>query len=232
MTTRNNSITIIGAGLTGLTLAYYLKKAGKNVTILEKSNHVGGVMTTVEQDGFVFETGPNSGIISSTELVELLDDLSDKIEVEIADPKSKYRWIWKDGKWNALPTGLMSAVTTPLFSLKDKFRILGEPFRKPGTNPDENVADLVVRRMGKSFLNYAIDPFISGIYAGNPKNLITQYALPKLYNLEQNYGSFIKGAIAKKKEPKTELETRVTKEVFSVKGGFKNLVNALCEKIG
>jgi len=232
MATDNKNTVIVGAGLTGLTLAYYLRKAGKNVTILEKSNHVGGVMTTIEQDGFIFETGPNSGIISSTELVELLDDLKDKIEVEIADPKSKYRWIWKNGKWNALPTGLLTAITTPLFSLKDKFRVLGEPFRKPGNNPDENVADLVVRRLGKSFLNYAIDPFISGIYAGNPKNLITRFALPKLYNLEQNYGSFIKGAIAKKKEPKTELESRVTKEVFSVKGGFKNLVAALCDKIG
>lgn len=50
------------------------------------------------------------------------------------------------------------------------------------------------RRLGKSFLNYAVDPFLSGVYAGDPLKLITRYALPKLYNLEQQYGGFIKMA--------------------------------------
>jgi protoporphyrinogen/coproporphyrinogen III oxidase len=61
----------------------------------------------------------------------------------------------------------------------------------------ESVSGLVKRRMGQSFLDYAVDPFISGIYAGDPDQLVTQYALPKLYTLEQKYGSFIKGAIKK-----------------------------------
>lgn len=232
MSNNNSNIdyTIIGAGLTGLTLAFYLKRAGKKVLVIEKDSKTGGVINTIEEKGFVYETGPNTGVIGSTELVELFDDLG--IKPEIANPKAKYRWIWKGNKWRPLPSGVISAVTTPLFSLKDKFRILGEPFRKPGTNPDESVADLVLRRMGTSFLNYAIDPFIGGIYAGDPSKLVTRYALPKLYNLEQNYGSFIKGAMKKRKEPKTDLEKRVSKEVFSVKGGLKNLIEPLTNQIG
>ncbi|HOO84154.1 MAG TPA: protoporphyrinogen oxidase, partial [Prolixibacteraceae bacterium] len=125
------------------------------------------------------------------------------------------------------------AVATPLFTLNDKFRILGEPFRKKGTNANETLSEFVKRRLGCSFLNYAVDPFISGVYAGDPNYLITRFALPKLYALEQNYGSFIKGSINKAKERKHNLRLqKATREVFSVQGGLKNLINALTEKVG
>jgi len=131
-----------------------------------------------------------------------------------------------------LPSGLLPAIKTPLFSLGDKFRILGEPFRKKGTNPDESIAELVVRRMGKSYLNYAVDPFISGIYAGDPSMLVTRFALPKLYSLEQTYGSFIGGSIKKRSEPKEERSKKATREVFSAKGGLQKLIDSLVKSIG
>ena len=231
MTKTNVDITIIGAGLTGLTLAWYLKRAGKKVLLLDRNNRAGGVIETVHDQGFIFEKGPNTGVIGTTEIVELFNDFKDKIEVEVPDAASKNRWIWKKGKWHTLPSG-HKGITTPLFSLKDKLRLLGEPFRKPGTNPDETLADMVERRLGHTFLDYAVDPFVSGIYAGDPRKLVTRYALPKLYNLEQKYGSFLIGAHKKYKEPKTELEKKVSREVFSVKGGLSNLVEALSQKIG
>src|SRR5665647_1256793 len=178
------------------------------------------------------EAGPNTGVVSQPEIMELFDDLSGDCAIEIANPDAKKRLIWKDGKWHPLPSGLFQAITTPLFSTYDKFRILGEPFRKKGTNPDETIADLVLRRMGKSYLDYAVDPFISGIYAGDPSKLVTRFALPKLYQLEQNYGSFIGGTIKKSSEPKDERSKRATREVFSAKGGLQNLINALVKSIG
>lgn len=226
-------IVIIGAGLTGLTLAFYLKKQGKNVLVIEKSGKTGGVIQTVKDDEFVYETGPNTGVVGNPEVAELFEDLEGLCSLETADPSAKRRLIWKKGNWHALPSGFISAVTTPLFTLKDKFKVLGEPFRKKGNNPEENLADLVKRRLGVSFLNYAIDPFISGIYAGDPKYLIPKYALPKLYALEQDYGSFIKGSMQKAKEKKNNPRLqKATKEVFSAKGGLSNLIKALTEKIG
>ena len=226
-------IVIIGAGLTGLTLAYYLKKQGKDVLLIEKSDKAGGVINTENEDGFVFETGPNTGVVGNPEVAELFEELEGFCEFEGADPSAKRRLIWKNGKWNALPSGLISAATTPLFTLKDKLKVLGEPFRKKGTNPEENLADMVKRRLGDSFLNYAIDPFISGIYAGNPSYLIPKYALPKLYALEQDYGSFIKGAMQKAKEKKNNPRLqKATKDVFSAKGGLEQIIVALAEKIG
>lgn len=225
-------VTIIGAGITGLTIAYYLQKKGKKVCLIERNAHSGGVISSRQEHGFLYETGPNTGVLSNPELVQLFDDLSADCKLVTANPDSKKRWILKNVKWHSLPTGFFSAISTPLFSFGDKLRVLGEPFRKPGINPDESVADIVRRRLGKSFLDYAINPFISGIYAGNPEQLITRFALPKLYNLEQTYGSFIKGAIKKAKEPKSDLEKRATKEVFSAAGGLQSVINALVNSIG
>jgi len=228
----NNKVVIIGAGLTGLVTGYYLKKRNIPFVILERKDRVGGVINTYRQKGFVFEEGPNSGVVGNKEVVELFEDLKEDIDVEPANSVSKARWILKNGKWHALPSGLISAVTTPLFTLKDKFGILGEPFRKPGTNPNETLADMVRRRMGKSFLDYAIDPFILGIYSGDPARLVPRFALPKLYNLEQKYGSFIGGAIKKKRDKTAENDKRVTKDIFSIRGGLSNLTKALYTYIG
>lgn len=225
-------VVILGAGLTGLALGYRLKKAGVDFIIVEKENRTGGVINTHRENGFTYETGPSTGVLSSTELVELFEDLADTCTLAKAQKSANKRYILRDGRWTPLPSGLISAVNTPLFTLKDKFRILGEPFRKPGTDPDESVANLVRRRLGKTFLDYAVNPFISGVYAGDPEKLITRYALPKLYALEHNYGSFIKGSIAKARQKKTDLEKKATREVFSAKGGLGNLTQAITDGIG
>lgn len=224
-------VVIIGAGITGLTTAYYLKKRGIDCLVLEKQAHAGGVIQTHYEEGFVYETGPNTGVLSQPETIELVNELEGLCEIEIANAAAKKRWIWKGNEWHALPSGFKEAVNTPLFTLKDKLRILGEPLRPRGKNPDESLAGLVKRRLGESFLDYAIDPFILGIYAGDPSYLITRYALPKLYNLEQNYGSFIGGAIRKGFKKKDERAKLATGEVFSIKGGLSNMVNALTTKI-
>lgn len=225
-------VVVIGSGLTGLTTAFYSTKQGKSVLVLEKRDRIGGQIETFHQDGFTFEKGPNTGVISYPEVAELFQDLAPLCELETAKEESKKRLIWKGNKFHEIPSSLFGAITTPLFSLYDKFRILGEPFRRRGTNPTESVASLTRRRMGKSFLNYAVDPFLSGVYAGNPEKLITKYALPKLYNLEQEYGGFVKGAIAKSKKPKSDRDKLATKKVFSAKGGLEEITKALSSKIG
>ncbi|MCK9410908.1 MAG: protoporphyrinogen oxidase [Prolixibacteraceae bacterium] len=225
-------VVIIGAGLTGLTTAFHLQKRGLDFVVLEQANRAGGVIHSVSENGFLYEEGPNSGVISNAEVLHLFEELGDDCELEVAGGTVKKRYVLKNGKWEALPGGLKSAVTTPLFSLKDKFRILLEPFRPKGKDPHETLAGLVRRRLGNSFLNYAIDPFIIGVYAGDPGRLVPKYALPKLYQLEQQYGSFIGGTVKKQFQPKTEEMKRVTRGVFSVRGGISALINALVKNIG
>ena len=224
-------VTIIGAGITGLVTAFYLKKQGVPFRILEKNPRTGGVIQTRIKDNFIYEKGPNTGVLSNDEVVELFEDLEGKCKLEIADKTAAIRYVWKGKNWQPLPSGIPAGIKTPLFSFRDKLRILREPFRRKGTNPHETLAELVKRRMGKSFLEYAVDPFILGIYAGDPNYLVPKYALPKLYNLEQQYGSFIGGAIKKKLKERNQYPSKATKQVFSVEGGLENLVKALSHEI-
>ncbi len=226
------AILIIGSGLTGLSTAHYLKKKGIPFLVLEKGKTPGGVIKTSSENGFIYELGPNTGVIGSIEIAELFEDLNGLCELETANEKAQKRYILKNGKWEALPSGLIEGIKTPLFTTKDKFRLLGEPFRSKGNDLHETLAALVKRRMGQSFLDYAIDPFIKGVYAGDPETLIPKYALPKLYNLEQNYGSFIGGAIKKQFEKKTDADKKITRKIFSAKGGLTNLTQALYQNAG
>ena len=229
-------VLVVGAGLTGLTTAYQLSKSGKKVHIVEQRKRVGGQIQTFCEDGFVFESGPTTGSVSTPEVAELMSDLTissdGKCLLETAPDSSKRRLIWKGDRFHDLPSGPLSAISTPLFRFSDKIRILGEPWRKKGTDPDESVGRLACRRLGKSFVDYAVDPFLSGVYAGDPDTLITRYALPKLYNLEQNYGSFIRGSIAKANEPKTDRDRLATKKVFSAVGGLSQIPEAEADAIG
>lgn len=232
----NTDVLIIGAGLTGLTTAFSLAQKGKKVRVLERMDRAGGQILTHEENGFVFESGPNTGSVSNPEVMELMTELEKvsggRCKLETAPDASKKRLIWKGDHFRELPSGLGSAIATPLFTLGDKFRILGEPWRKKGDNPDETIGDLACRRLGKSFVDYAVDPFLSGVYAGDPNTLVTRYALPKLYNLEQNYGSFVRGAIKKAKEPKSDRDKLATKKVFSAVGGLSNITKAMSDYLG
>lgn len=224
-------VLVVGAGLTGLSTAFFLRQSGLKVAVVEEKPRVGGQIHTYREDDFIFESGPNTGAISYPEVVELFQALEPDCSLVTAHDEAKKRLIWKGQRFMPLPSGLIQAVTTPLFTFTDKLRILGEPWRAPGTDPDESVAQLAARRLGRSFVDYAVDPFLSGVYAGNPEKLVTRYALPKLYNLEQNYGSFIKGTIAKARQQKTERERLATKKVFSAAGGLNRLIDAMASRL-
>jgi len=226
------SIAIVGTGLTGLTTAFYLRRAGFAVTLFDRAPRAGGAIRTYSRDGFVWECGPNTGVLGKPEAMELFEDLNIPGLLEIASSVGRKRYIWKGQRWEAIPSSLLAGLRTPLFSWRDKLTLPLEPFRPRGTDPEENLTSLVRRRLGQSILDYAVDPFVSGVYAGSPDVIIPKYALPKLYNLEQNYGSFIGGTIRKMLAGKSTRDRKATRQTFSALGGLQQLVDALVEQIG
>ncbi|MFI3261479.1 MAG: protoporphyrinogen oxidase [Rikenellaceae bacterium] len=222
-------VILIGGGITSLSAALHLVKGGKKVAIVEKSNRLGGQIRSFSKDGFVYESGPNTGVINAVEVVELFNMLS--LDCEVAKDDSKNRQILYKGKFINLPSSLIGGATTPLFSLKDKFRVLLEPIRSRGTDKNESLGDFASRRLGKTIVDYAVDPFISGIYAGDPYRLVARFAMPKLYNLEKNYGSFIVGTVKRASIAKEQRAQGVTKNVFSAQGGLESLTKAIINTI-
>lgn len=186
-------VIILGAGLTGLSAAVALKQRGVPVTVLESSPRAGGAVGTEDHDGFLVECGPNSMMVNEPEVAEFLRVTG--LDAEIVVPRAKKRFLVRGGKPVALPSGPGGAVTTPLFSLRGKLRVLAEPFVSRGLADDESLAQLVRRRLGREILDYAIEPFVAGIYAGDPEKLSARHAFPKLWNLEKDHGSFIRGAV-------------------------------------
>jgi oxygen-dependent protoporphyrinogen oxidase len=157
-----------------------------------------------------------------TQLVRDLDLDSTRVP---ANANAKKRYLVRDGHLLSVPSSPFSAITTPLFSLKAKLRILAEPFIGKSEQEDPSLAEFVSRRLGTEILEYAVDPLVGGIYAGRPEQLSIRYAFPKLYELEQRSGSLIRGALAmafrggKREKPPGP--------PFSFAGGLQELTNAL-----
>ena len=220
---------ILGAGISGLATAYWLQKSDVKVRILEARPEPGGSMQSVRKDGFLVDYGPNSGLDTTPLIGQLADELGLRDQMLFANQEAKKRYILKHGRLLPLPTSPFAFLRSSLFSTSAKLRLLREPFiGKTDPAQDVSIADFVRHRLGEEFLNNAIDPFISGIYAGDPEKLSVRSALPRLYALEEKYGGFIRGAIAGARERKKNPEkSKQTAQQFSFKEGMQTLPNAL-----
>jgi oxygen-dependent protoporphyrinogen oxidase len=226
----NKKACIIGGGISGLCAAYRLKKQGVDVTLLEKNNSVGGNIKTEKIDDFLIEYGPNSTLVSE-HLFELISELNLTSEIAYANSTAKKRYILKNNILQALPMKIISLVGNKSFSAKAKLRLLKEPFIKSKAATDESISEFFSRRLGREIVDYAVDPFISGIFAGNPDNLSIKSAFPKLFELEKNHGSLLKGAIFSPKEKKSRVPKTASRTI-SFKNGMQTLTDKLAENLG
>jgi oxygen-dependent protoporphyrinogen oxidase len=190
------SVAVVGAGITGLVAAYELRRRGVNVTLYESSAHAGGVIRTSRQDGFIAEHGPNS-FMTSPAVDALLTQLDLHRDIAEANPLAKQRFVVRDGTLLPVPMSPPALLATRLFSMRAKCRLLLEPLIKAGAaDGDESVASFIRRRLGPEILQYAVDPFVSGVYAGDPETLSMAHAFPRLFRLETEFGSLAKGMLA------------------------------------
>ena len=220
-------ILVLGAGISGLTAAYLLKKEGFSVTVLEKKENAGGSIETIIENGFLFDRGPSSSLETYPVIKTIIEDLDLSEELIYADKKGNKRYILKNNELIPLPMSPRAFLSSKLFSAKAKLRLLTEPFIKRA-NKEESIAEFVKRRIGKEFLDYAISPFVSGVYAGDPSKLSIKYAFPKLHKLEREYGSLILGTIRTiRKRKKSAEKSKQSAKMFSFKNGMETLPNKI-----
>lgn len=230
---KNKKIVVFGAGISGLATAYQLEQKGYNVTVLEKKNEPGGSMISEKSDGFLVEYGPNSGLETTPVIRKLVEAVGLSDEMIYANEKGNKRYILREGKLFPLPMGGSQFLKTKLFSTKAKLRLFAEPFiGKSNDGYYQSISDFVRRRLGQEFLDYAINPFVAGVYAGNPDKLSVKSAFPKLYRLEEVYGGLIKGMIKGRKERKERGEdSKQDAKMFSFKNGMQSFPIALASKL-
>ena len=228
------SVAIIGGGITGLTAAFYLNRAGVPVTLYEAGNRVGGVIQSLRQDGYLAEFGPNTILETSPKIAQLVRDAGLQSRRMEPSPTATARYLVRYGRPIPMPAAQLGFFTTELFSLRAKLALLREPFRPARRDGvEESIAQFVQRRLGQEFLDHAIDALVAGIYAGDPYKLSLQHAFPRLAALEEKYGSLIKGQFFGARERKKTGEVaRDRAPKFSFDEGLQVLTDTLGHLLG
>jgi oxygen-dependent protoporphyrinogen oxidase len=228
------SVAIIGGGITGLTAAVRLKGLGVPITVYEGGPRVGGVIQSVRKNGYLAEFGPNSILETSPLITSLIQDLGLQNRRVNANPEAKKRYVVRRKTPVAMPASPINFFATPLFSIGAKLRLLVEPLMfRCRADKEESLENFALRRLGRDFLDYAINPLVGGIYAGNPAKLSVKHAFPKLHALEQKYGSLLLGQFLGARERKKTGETsKQDAKPFSFENGLQDLIDALQQRLG
>jgi oxygen-dependent protoporphyrinogen oxidase len=230
----SQKIIVIGGGISGLSAAYDLTRAGADCTIFEKQTRVGGVIETRIADGCTLECGPDSFLSAKPAALTLIKELGLASDVIGSNDHQRTTYILKHGALVALPEGVMMIVPTrvmpmvksPLLSWGTKIRMGLEYFRTPGESDDRSVAEFVTDHFGQETLDYLAEPLLSGVYGGDPAQLSVGSVLPRFLQMEAKYGSLVRGVLAARSG------TAPSGPLFrTLKGGLGTLVDTLAARL-
>jgi protoporphyrinogen/coproporphyrinogen III oxidase len=229
---------ILGAGISGLSCAWFLKqKFGSRLSllVLEKTERAGGWVCTKKQEGFLFEQGPRScrskghGI----ETLRLVEELGLQEEVIIGSPSACFRYLYLDQQLQRLPHHFISLFLSPL-TRRAIPSLLKEWKQASSSQADESVYDFFNRRLGPYIAETFIDPFVSGIYAGDTRQLSMQSCFPSFYALEKEKGSLTKGLLMRRAS-KTSISPFIQhvqrSPLFTFKKGMQTLTDTLANRL-
>ena len=216
-------IIIVGAGITGLALGELLKRKNIPFQIVEASERPGGNIRSLQMGPYLIEEGPNS-LQMNDQLHYWLTQLHLEEDLVYSLPAAKNRYILKNSKYQKLPKGPQYLPFNTSLSIDAKRRLLRERKVKSLAPENETVDLFFRRRFGDEITEYVVYPFISGIYAGDPKQLLARAAFPNLLEWEKSYGSLMVGMIR-------ERNNKVHNGIFSFQEGLQRLVERLADKL-
>jgi oxygen-dependent protoporphyrinogen oxidase len=235
-------IAIVGGGISGLSAAYYLAKAGTPSTIIESRPRLGGVIETVRVEGCTIEGGPDSFLAAKPAAFELLGELGLSGQVIGSNDHLRKTFVRKRGRLVALPDGLMMMVPTRIMPLlatslvgwRTKLRMGLELLRAPKPKAaDESVAEFIEEHYGAEAVDYLAEPLLSGIYGGNPRELSVASVLPRFVELANRYGSLTRGVLAERARAASHRHGQQAPPLFrTLRGGLGQMVDALIAAIG
>ena len=227
------STLVLGSGISGLATAYYLRRGGSPVTVLEASGQVGGKVTTLEVAGLPVDVGPDAFLSRGADLRQLIEDLG--LTGDIVEPQTGGSYIWSRGKLRPIPPGaafglpdrlvplLRSGLLSPLGVARAGFDIV-LPATK--TNDDPSIADLVRPRFGGDVYHRMVEPLLGGVHAGDPAQLSARSTVPEIYAIASGSRSVY---LSMRKRPKPTGKRQAP--LVSLRGGMGRLTQALAREV-
>ncbi|GAB3923657.1 protoporphyrinogen oxidase [Larkinella terrae] len=216
-------IAIIGAGISGLTLAYELQQRQVPYHLFDRNSEPGGVMLSRREGEYLTERGPNS-LLGDAEMLNWLDQLGLTPEISMARPVSKARYIYRNGAYQKLPTGPLSLLFSSYFSWETKKAFWRERSNRTVSPPGETLSDFFRRRFSQEVVEYALAPFVAGTYGGDPDRLLVSETFPMLLDYEKKYGSVLTGFMK-------NAGSAVRRQSFSFRNGLQTLPIALANRL-
>jgi oxygen-dependent protoporphyrinogen oxidase len=215
-------IGIIGAGIAGLTTAYHLQKAGLPYRLLEERPGPGGYVRSVREGPYLRELGPNS-LLCDSELLRFIGELGLGKELLPANAVSKARYIYRDGAYRVLPTNPLQLLFSSFFSWETKEALWAERSNASRSPAGETVGAFFERRFSKELVDYALAPFVAGIYAGDPYELLVNETFPSLVDYERRYGSVLRGFLKNRRSGRSK--------TVSFRNGLQTLTDTLAAQL-
>ena len=224
---------ILGAGITGLSIAHSLTNSAQSCHVFERSDRVGGAIQSTLENGYLAEDGPNSLLLKDTRVAELFDQIGlNGTKIQDTRPDAHNRFIVNQGTPCQLPTSPLRMLRSPLFGLSGLLRIAKEPFiSRYKSKHEESFANFVRRRLGNNMLENGAAPFVSGIYAGDPESLSIRHAFPRLWSIENNHRSILMGALAMRKTKHAPPHRLSPTRTISFHSGLSELPQALARNL-
>ena len=233
-------IGIIGAGISGLATAYYLLQESLRqnleieVTILERSDRLGGVIWSEKTEGFLLEGGPQNFVTFKPQILELIKELGLGDEVMGSNDTLRQTFVLQDSRLQPLPQGMdfLSPVrvrpfwSSSLISTQGKLRAFLEPLVRPSSG-DMSVDAFLTRRLGRELTEKVAEPLVSAIYGGDIRDLSTASALPRVYQIEQKFGSLWRGMRRTSRQRSSSSQPAF----LTLRPGMSSLINGLTEQL-
>ncbi len=219
-------IAIVGAGISGLSIAWHLHQKNIPYQIFESSSEVGGYLKTLQMGknkAYLFEKGANS-LLMDDEIFDFIRNAGFANEIIYANKVSKSRFIVRNGKPKKLPSSPQGLLFGSFFSTKTKAKFFKELYsKKEELAQDISVGEFMENHFGKEVVDYAVSPFVTGIYAADAYQLLLKYTFPILTEYSQNYGSILKGFIKNKSGSR--------KQSVSFKNGMQSFTKHLAKEL-
>lgn len=194
-------LAVVGGGISGLTFAFLAQRRGLGeVVVLEQGEQAGGHLRTEWLDGYCCEWGPQGFLDNAPETLALVGALGLEKALLRAAEAAADRFILRNGKLRRLPTSPAKFITSDVLSLTGRLRVVLEPWQRPSRAGDESVFDFARRRIGREAAEVLVDAMVTGVFAGDPRQLSLPATFPRLRQLEASYGSLFRAMLARKKE--------------------------------